>query len=159
MVSKYKHTQYGLLMFAVLLGSGILIAAVALKMIAEGRWRYAIFDTVIYLLGVALFYSSTIEISDGKLKFWFGIGIIRKTVLLNEIEAVHEVVNPWYYFWGIKSIPGGWLYAVAPGTAVEIMLRKGKIICFGTNQSKRLKQAIDAAKPAINEPAPQNGGE
>ena len=108
MNAKYKHTQFGAWMFAVFLASGILIVSIALEMIAEGRLGSAIFMTCFYLLGVVLFYSFTIEISKRKLKFWFGIGVVRKSVLLSEIESTQEVVNPWYYFWGIKSIPGGW---------------------------------------------------
>ncbi|MBT3187413.1 MAG: hypothetical protein HN736_16970 [Anaerolineae bacterium] len=146
MNAKYKHTQFGAWMFAVFLASGILIVSIALEMIAEGRLGSAIFMTCFYLLGVVLFYSFTIEISKRKLKFWFGIGVVRKSVLLSEIESTQEVVNPWYYFWGIKSIPGGWFYAIAPGPAVEILLKNGKIIHLGTDQPELLKQAIDSAK-------------
>ena len=146
MEAEYRHTQFGALMFVVFLATGVLISVVALKIIAEGRLAMAILMTCIYLLGLTLFYSFTIEISEGKLKFWFGIGVIGKSYSLSEIQSAREVVNPWYYFWGVKSIPRGWLYAIAPGAAVEIILKNGKIICLGTNQSKRLKQAIDAAK-------------
>ena len=146
MNAKYKHTQFGALMFAVFLATGVLISVVALKIIAEGRLATAILMICIYLLGLVLFYSFTIEISEGKLNFWFGIGVIRKSVPLSEIESAQEVVNPWYYFWGIKSIPGGWFYAIAPGPAVEILLKSGKIIHLGTDQPELLRQAIDAAK-------------
>ena len=146
MNAEYRYTQFGALMFAVFLATGVLISVVALKIIAEGRLVTAILMMCIYLLGLALFYSFTIEISEGKLKFWFGIGAIQKSVPLSEIESSREVVNPWYYFWGIKSIPGGWFYAIAPGPAVEILLKSGKIIHLGTDQPELLKQAIDAAK-------------
>ena len=146
MNAEYRHTQFGLLMFVVFFASGILIAVIVFETIADGRLGHAIFDTSIYLLGLALFYTSTIEIADGKLKFWFGIGLIRKTVHLSDIQSVRAVTNPWYYFWGIKSIPGGWLYAIAPGPAVEIILKNGKLFHFGTDQPELLKEAIDAAK-------------
>jgi len=100
----------------------------------------------VYLFGLGMFYSFTIEISEGKLKFWFGIGIIRKTYALSEVQSTKEVDNPWYYFWGVKSISGGWLWAIAPGTAVEIVLKNGRIVHLGTNQPKKLKQAVDTAR-------------
>jgi hypothetical protein len=150
MIAKYRHTQYGTLMFLVFLITGILIAAVALRILAEDRVPSAILILGFYLLGLLMFYSFTMEISEGKLKFWFGIGIIQKTIALNEIRSTKEVKNPWYYFWGIKSIPGGWFYAIAPGTAVEIELRDGRIIQLGTNQPKKLNQAIETARRRVS---------
>jgi hypothetical protein len=146
MEAKYRHTQYGALMFVVFLMTGILIVVVALTIIAEGRMLSAILMICVYLFGLGLFYSFTVEISQEKLKFWFGMGVIRKTYALSEIQSTKEVENPWYYFWGIKSIPGGWFYAIAPGTAVEIELKNGRVVQLGTNQPEKLKLAIDTAR-------------
>ena len=146
MEAEYRHTQYGALMFVVFRMTGILIAVVALMIIAEGRMLSAILMICVYLFGLGLFYSFTVEISEEKLKFWFGIGVIRKTYALSEIQSTKEVENPWYYFWGVKSIPGGWFYAIAPGTAVEIELKNGRVVQLGTNQPEKLKLAIDTAR-------------
>jgi hypothetical protein len=145
MEAKYRHTQYGALMFIVFLITGILITVVALSKLAEDQVLSAILMIVIHLSGLVMFYSLTIEISEEKLKFWFGIGVIRKTIALTEIQSTSVVKNPWYYFWGVKSIPGGWFYAIAPGTAVEIIFRDGRIIQLGTNQPKILNQVIETA--------------
>jgi len=146
MEAKYRHTQYGALMFVVFLLTGILIAIVAWTIIAEGRMLSAILMTCVYLLGLGLFYSFTVEISAKQLKFWFGIGMIRKTYALSEIQSTKVIKNPWYYFWGAKSIPGGWFYAIAPGTAVEIGLKNGRVVQLGTDQPEKLKQAIDTGR-------------
>jgi hypothetical protein len=87
MKAKYRHTQYGALMFLVFLVSGILIAVVALRMFAENRVSSAVLMLGIFLLGFLLFYSFTIEISENELKFWFGIGVIRKTIALSQIRS------------------------------------------------------------------------
>jgi len=150
MKAKYRHTQYGTSMFIVFLITGILIAVVALRVLAEDRVPSAILMLGVYLLGLLMFYSLTVEISEEKLKFWFGIGIIQKTIALSEIHSTKEVKNPWYYFWGIKAIPGGWFYAIAPGTAVEIELRDGRIIQLGTNQPNQLNQAIETARRRVS---------
>ena len=141
----YRHTQYGALMFAVLLLVAILVAVVAVEIISQGRSTAAVTMIFVYLLGVVMFYSSTVEVSGRQVRFWFGIGLVRRNIPLDTIQAVREVVNPWYYFWGIKSIPGGWLYAIAPGPAVEIKLMDGKVIHLGSNQTRELKEAIGAA--------------
>jgi hypothetical protein len=114
-------------------------------MLSNGQQAVALLTAFLYCLVLALFYALTIELTEGKLSFWFGIGIIRKSYSFEEIQAVTEVESPWYYLWGIKSIPDGWLYAIAPGTALEIVLKSGKKIRLGTNEPQELKQAIDAA--------------
>ena len=124
---------------------------VALARIAESRWGATVVIICLYVFGVSSFHSFTIEISEEKLKFRFGIGIIQKSFFIEEIKSVREVVNPWYYFWGVKSIPGGWFYAIAPGEAIEIILKNGKIVQLGTNQSRMLKEALDTAMQQIGE--------
>ena len=137
-------------MFLVFLLTGILITVVASRILAEDRVPSAILMVGAYLFGLLMFYSLTVEISEEKFRFWFGIGIIQKTIALSEIQSTKEVKNPWYYFWGVKSIPGGWFYAIAPGTAVEIELRDGKIIQLGTNQPNQLNQAIETARRRVS---------
>lgn len=149
MQAKYRHTQYGTATFIVFLFTGILIAVVARQIIAEGRLLSAIFMLGLYLLGLLMFYSLTVEIAEAQLKFWFGIGLVRKTIALSEIQSTREIKNPWYYFWGIKSIPGGWFYAIAPGAAVEIALGDGRIVQLGTDQPEDLIRAIETATQQI----------
>jgi hypothetical protein len=148
MEADYKHTQYGALTFVILILAGVLIAPIVLSLLAGGQMVVAFVTIGLYLLILALFFAFTVEISERKLKFWFGIGGIGKSYSLEEIQSAREVKNPWYYLWGIKSIPGGWLYALAPGSAVEIVFENGKIARLGTNQPKKLKQAIDDAMAA-----------
>jgi len=87
MKAEYKHTQFGVWMFAVFFVTGIVIAFVSLSIFAEGRFATAIIMVCLYLLGLALFYSFTIEISGGKLKFWFCIGGVGKSCALEEIQS------------------------------------------------------------------------
>ena len=145
METEYRHTQFGALTLIILLVTGILIAPTVLSILTTGRVAVAFAIIGLYLLILALFFSFTVKISGDKLRFWFGIGVIGKSYPLQDIHSTQEVINPWYYLWGIKSIPGGWLYAIAPGEAVEIVLKNGKIIHIGTNQSKKLRQVIDDA--------------
>jgi hypothetical protein len=146
MEAKYRHTQYGALMFIVFLLTGILIAVVVLRILDEDRVLSAILMILIYLSGLVMFSALTVEISEEKLKFWFGIGVVRKAIALSEIQSAEVVKNPWYFFWGIKLIPGGWFYAIAPGTAVQIELKDSRIIQLGTDQSEKLYQAIETAR-------------
>jgi hypothetical protein len=152
MEPEYKHTQYGAWMFFVFLITAILIAMVAGAIIAEGRTVAAIVTISIYLLGVSLFYAFTVQVAEGKIKFWFGIGLFRRSYALSEIKSTRQVKNPWYYFWGVKSIPGGWLYSIAPGHALELVLKNGLIVHVGTDQPKMLRQAVNAAIKRAGKP-------
>lgn len=156
MEPEYKHTQYGALMFVVFLFTSILITVVAVAIIAEGRLVAAILMILLYLLGISLFYSLTIQVAEEKIKFWFGFGLFRKTYALNEIKSTRIVKNPWYYFWGVKSIPGGWLYSIAPGPALELVLKNGLIVHIGTDQPKILRQAVKDAIKRIGKPQDPN---
>lgn len=135
-------------MFGVFLVVAALIGVVAVGIIAEGRIVTALVMIAVYLLGVAMFYAWTIEVTSETIRGWFGIGLVRKTIPLSEVQAVRTIENPWYYFWGIKSVPGGWWWAIAPGPGVEITLKNGRIVQLGTDQPEQLCQAIEAANNA-----------
>ena len=142
-VTQYKHTQFGVLTLIILLLVGALVIPVILALLGSGSLIIGIVTIALYLLILALFYALTVEISGNQLRFWFGFGGIRKSYSLQEIQNTKEVTNPWYFLWGIKSIPGGWLYAIAPGRAVEIVFNDGKMVRIGTNQPTELKRVID----------------
>lgn len=137
-------------MFLVFIITGFFIITVAIKLLEEDRIITALFMLALTILGILMFYSFTIEITKDRLNFWFGIGVVSKSIKLSEISSFKSIKNPWYYFWGIKSIPGGWIYAIAPGEAVELILRDGKIIQLGTKQSQQLIRALDAARESMN---------
>jgi len=52
------------------------------------------------------------------------------------------VKNPWYYGWGIRFTPHGWLYNVSGLHAVEIELKNGKKYRIGTDVPENLEKAI-----------------
>ena len=151
MQADYRHTQYGRLMLVVFLLTGALIAWAAWVTMAQGRIAPAAAMIGLYILGVILFHSFTIEIKEKTLAFWFGMGIIKKIYPLAEIRSARAVISPWVYFWGIKTIPGGWLFAIAPGEAVEITLANGKKVRLGTDQSAMLKDALLLAMQRTHE--------
>jgi len=100
----------------------------------------------VFVLALASFYSFTIQIADGKLNFWFGFGVVGKSFPIKGIRSVETVKNPWYHLWGIKSIPGGWLYSIAPGgRAIELIFKDNRKIRLGTNRPEEIKQRLDEA--------------
>jgi hypothetical protein len=91
-----------------------------------------------------LFYGLTITLTDEVLKISFGIGVIRKSIKLENIKSTEVVRNPWYYGLGIKFIPNGMLYNVQGLNAVELTFKnERKIVRIGSPECNILKMEID----------------
>ncbi|MCU0369750.1 MAG: hypothetical protein MUF39_13120 [Cyclobacteriaceae bacterium] len=101
---------------------------------------FSLLFSVIYIL----FYGMTTLIDEKEISICFGIGLIRKRIMLQNIVSVEEVKNPWYYGWGIRLIPNGMLYNIGGFKAVEIKLKDTtSSIRIGTRNSSRLLQQIN----------------
>ena len=87
----------------------------------------------------------TVKVGDGVLKLQFGLGVIRKRFLLEEIRAYRVVKNPWYYGWGIKFTPRGWLFNVSGFSAIELEMTSGKTYRIGTDDPEGLAIALGRA--------------
>ena len=135
----YKHTQIGYLI-NILLVTPLLILFFAMSATEFIRVLPIIFFTL--LLSLALFYSLTVEIDKTRLIIKFGVGIINKKFILKDIESCHAVKNHWYYGWGIRITPHGWLYNISGLLAVEIQMKNGKKYRIGTDEPKKLEQTI-----------------
>ena len=103
-------------------------------------------DVVLVVLVVvaALFANLTVEVSNGRLFVRFGVGLIRKSFRIGDIVGVDAVRNRWYYGWGVRYTPHGWLFNVSGLDAVEIALENGRKYRIGTDEPEALLAAIRA---------------
>ncbi len=142
MIERYKHTQVGYLiivvMAAVMVRIGVILANTGINWIVIGV-------LVVIALVLILFSSLTVVIGEDEIEARFGPGPISKRFKLNEIESCQVVKNHWYYGWGIRLTPHGWLYNVSGFNAVEIKLRTGKKFRIGTDVPQELEEAIRQA--------------
>ena len=153
MSEEYRYTQVGILTILMILLTAAFTAFVfdsGLKSTevqdAESLKVTGLVVAGDFFLALASFYSFTIQIADGKLNFWFGFGVGRKSFPIEGIRSIETVKNPWYYLWGIKSIPGGWLYSIAPGgRAIELIFKDNRKINLGTNRPEEIKRRLDKA--------------
>ena len=145
----YRHTPFGtaivvpLLLAALADGVGTLTGVTLIAVLGPGLMAGFL----------ALFYSLAVEIDATHLRFHFGIGWIRKRVPLAEIVAVEPVHNSWWYGWGIHRTPHGGLYNVSGRDAVEITLTSGQRLRLGTDEPRRLAQALQAARAGLRNAA------
>jgi len=61
---------------------------------------------------------------------------------LSQVQNAAVVRNKWYYGWGIRLTPGGWLWNVSGLDAVELTFKNGKKFRIGTDEPDRLLQAL-----------------
>jgi hypothetical protein len=72
-----------------------------------------------------------------------GIGLINKKYPISDIKSVKIVKNNWMYGWGIRVIPGGWLYNVSGFKAIELRFHSSdKIIRIGTDKPEEVTSEI-----------------
>jgi hypothetical protein len=140
----YKHKQIGILILSVL-GVAAVLTGTTLTIGTARRAPGAVVAEivlVIILLSMMLFGSLTVEITEDQLSVSFGPGVIRKRFRAEEIRGARIVRNPWYYGWGIRLTPHGWLFNVSGLDAVELDLRNNRKFCIGTDEPQQLLTAI-----------------
>ena len=93
---------------------------------------------------LASFGSLEVRVDEEAVKLRFGVGLIRRTIALDRIESAARVRNRWWYGWGIRLTPHGWLWNVAGLDAVELRLTDGKLFRIGTGGPEGLEGALEA---------------
>ena len=143
--NEYEHTQVGKwtrltykVISAFTIGAGIL-TAVNKHLPRSGGLFVA--SGVFMACGVVL-DSLTVSVSREYVRIRFGIGVIRKSFAVADILTAKVVRNRWYYGWGIRLTPHGWLYSVEGLDAVEIQLRSRRRYRIGTDEPDVLALAI-----------------
>jgi len=135
----YRHTQIGYAMISLLIvGAGGISASLVF-----GHAPHAlVFAVGVLGLCLLLFPTLTAVVQGDRLCCFFGLGLIRREIPVREILSVTVVKNPWVYGLGLRLIPGGWLWNVSGGDAVELRLRDGKRFRIGTDEPSMLREAI-----------------
>jgi hypothetical protein len=142
-VTVYRHTQFGTVTVI------SVVAAIALVVVIAGRTGWHPIPVVVSIaLGVSLllFYCLTIDIDRERVRCAFGPGLISKQVPLVEIAAARAVRNKWYWGWGIRLTPSGWMFNVSGLDAVELELVGGGRFRVGTDEPDAVVRAIVQAK-------------
>lgn len=142
MKTLYRHKQVGRFsLFGT--GAGILLILALVGQLGAHPMLLAVLGLIVFA-GVML-SSLTVVVTPSSLVFWFGPGVLRKTVPLAEIASVASVRNPWYYGIGLRATPRGMLYNVSGLSAVEVTRRDGGRFRVGTDEPDRLCASLRQA--------------
>jgi hypothetical protein len=138
----YRHTQIGTVLLTSLGAAMLLVGALLLT---YGSDPLLLAVLALLALIAVLSPSLTVEIRGEALRLWFGPGLIHKQIAVATIRACAVVQNPWWYGWGIRLTPHGWLYNVSGLGAVELTFQNGRRLRIGTDEPDHLCQAIERA--------------
>jgi hypothetical protein len=139
----YSHTQFGWVTMIALLGALVAVAAVGkdLEPGAEGLAGVLIGMAVLALM-IPLFGWLTVTVNEEAVLVRFGVGLVRKKIRISDILSATRVRNKWWYGWGMRMGPTGWLYNVSGLDAVEIELKGGGRFRIGTDEPEELLSAV-----------------
>jgi hypothetical protein len=140
-MNTYKHTQIGYLLIVALGAAVLMIGNLA---IATKFNLGAIFLLIFMILCLLVFATLTVEVNDQAITLRFGMGLIRRSFLLQDVQTYRAVKNPWYYAWGIHAIPGGWIFNVSGTEALELHMKNGRKYRIGTDDVQGLANAVEA---------------
>jgi hypothetical protein len=146
----YRKTQVGWLMIAIFAPIIIFFAALLYYQEVLGipflgepapSWLYPVL-LLLFLAFLGLFSSLSVTGYTDHLEIKFGIGLIRKRFRYKDIQTCSAKKTPIYYGWGIRAIPGGWLYNISGTWSVQLEMKNRKIYRIGTPEPEKLEQFI-----------------
>ncbi len=146
----YRHTQIGWAMI-VLLG-GILVF-MGWFTFTSGGFASIVGEAVagLLLICLVLFISQTVTVDDERIQLRMGPGLIRRTVPLEEVQAVDRIRLPWWAVgYGIRMSLGGTrqLWRVSGSEAVDLQLSGARRLLITTDEPDALAAVIRSAVDA-----------
>lgn len=141
-MEQYKHTQIGYLL---LISYSIVALFMVYLNVMVDFHPLAFAGLIIVLIVLRVFSRLTVVVDDQMIKIELGLRIIRKTFPLKELETYRVVKNPWYYGWGIRFTPQGWLFNVSGFSAIELQMKGGKRYRIGTDDAENLAATLGKA--------------
>ncbi len=94
------------------------------------------------LLLLVLFSNLTVTGFPTYLEIKYGIGLFRKKFQYQDIQSCSIKKNNWFYGWGVRKIPGGWLYNVSGSMSVQLDMKSGRMYRIGTDEPEKLIEFI-----------------
>lgn len=147
----YRHTQIGwaIIVPVLLVFAGVLV----MTAFPAGKTGAIPLVAAFVVVVLSLFSTLNVTVTEDWVQCRFGIGLIRRNIHLVDVQRVEAVRNKWYYGWGIRLTPHGWLWNVSGLDAIELTFTDGRKFRIGTDDPERLLEAIRANQVDGNRPA------
>lgn len=144
---RYAHVQVSWTSRLLFIGGAVFALVLPLYRGSDPGADVALVAVVLVLLVAGLVFSRlTVRIERDALHVAFGLGWPRRVLPLADITAVEATRTRWFEGWGIRSTTRGWLWNVAGFDAVLLRLAGGKTLLVGTDEPRRLIDALSAVR-------------
>jgi hypothetical protein len=142
---RYFHRQVGWMTAGPVM---VVTGALTWAFVEAGIAAWALVPLLLVLIIVGLFGSLAVAVDHESVRLRFGAGLIRKRIPIARISDCRIVRNKWYYGWGIRLTPRGWMWNISGLDAVELDLDDGGHFRIGTDDPDGLRSAIRRASEA-----------
>ena len=144
--AQYERTQASYVGLWIL--AAAFVASLVIAMIGGGfsvQFR-SVAVAVFLLLGivVAAMARLTVTVDDRCVEATFGGGWPTRAIALSDVNGGSQVRNSWWYGWGIRWIPHGWMYNVWGCDAVELQLANDRVFRIGTDDPGGLVAVLES---------------
>lgn len=134
----FKETQYCFIVIIPTLLILLLLAVTYYFKLGTKKLDYTSFVvfSLLFMALLLLFYKMQVEVKNNLLIITFGIGLIKKEIVIDTILTASLTTKPISLFYGvgIRFSHFGTIYNTKPGTAVCFTLNNGKQINIVLNQ-------------------------
>lgn len=140
----YRHTQVG---WVILISVLVLVLAegtILLFMLPPETRLGTLIAVGAFTLLILLFASLTVTVDSASIRLAFGPGLIHRTIQLGDVASAEPFGTKWWYGFGIRLSPHGWLWNVSGLKAVKLTYKNGKAFLIGTDDPEGLTRAINA---------------
>lgn len=135
----YRHFQFPSALLAFLGGLGSVIVAGVYAL----AWPVPLVSLAVVFATLALLFGGLlVEVTEREVRLRFGIGLIRKSIPRDDLTCVERARNAWWYGFGIRLTPDGWLWNVSGLDAVRVTFRDGRHFRIGTDDPDGLLAAL-----------------
>ena len=117
-------------------------SCITLFLVTTGSFSIAWTVILIGLIVGTLFWGLTVEVNKAIIRLSFGFGIIHRSIPRERIATVTQVRNRWWYNFGIRWTPHGWMWNISGLDAVELTYHNGKKFRIGTDEPEALLEAL-----------------
>lgn len=141
---RYEHVQYGYwgagtVVLMMIVGVFTLPETFAESTVAG----WVVTATLVLIAGITVWFSRlVVTIDNTTLSASFGPGWPRKNVNLSEVATASAVRNAWIQGWGLRKLPGGWMYNTWGLDAIELEMTSDRIVRIGTNDTDNLLASV-----------------
>jgi len=146
-LTPYRHRQVGWKLLAAT-AVGLTFAAwlaTSLSPATRAAVPALVYGLFAVFAGVALVFVTLVtEVDDREIRVIFGIGIVRKTIALEDVVRCDPIPIRVLWGWGVHWTPSGWLYNVGGGMGVRVEMARQRAVIIGSDDAGGLSAAIAA---------------